>query len=74
MSRYSSIFKTPENEAKYMAAYDAVLALWPVPYESFDPHSVPFHFLITNYSPIYSKSFHQIPPSSKFSSDFYPVL
>ncbi|MFZ3170320.1 MAG: hypothetical protein WA130_22125 [Candidatus Methanoperedens sp.] len=36
MSRYSSIFKTPENEAKYMAAYDAVLALWPVPYESFD--------------------------------------
>ncbi len=35
-SKYSSIFKTPEDEAKYMAAYEAVLALWPVPYESFD--------------------------------------
>ncbi|VVB87202.1 2-succinyl-6-hydroxy-2,4-cyclohexadiene-1-carboxylate synthase [uncultured archaeon] len=31
-----SIFKTPESQARYMAAYDAVLALWPVPYESFD--------------------------------------
>ena len=30
------IFKTPESQAKYMAAYDAVLAIWPVPYESFD--------------------------------------
>jgi len=39
-------------------------------------HSVPFHFLITNYSSslIYSKYSHQIPPISKFSSDFYPVL
>lgn len=36
MPKYSSIFKTPEDEAIYMAAYDAVLALWPVPYESFD--------------------------------------
>src|SRR4030066_1137263 len=35
MPKYSSIFKTPEDEAIYMAAYDAVLALWPVPYESF---------------------------------------
>jgi len=35
-SKYSSIFKTPEDEAKYMAAYEAVLALWPVPHESFD--------------------------------------
>jgi pimeloyl-ACP methyl ester carboxylesterase len=34
-SKYSSIFKTPENEAEYMEAYEAVLALWPVPYESF---------------------------------------
>jgi pimeloyl-ACP methyl ester carboxylesterase len=31
-----SIFKTPESQAKYMAADDAVLALWPVSYESFD--------------------------------------
>ncbi len=36
MPKYSSIFKTPEDEAIYMAAYDAVLPLWPVPYESFD--------------------------------------
>lgn len=36
MTEYSSIFKNPEDEAIYMAAYDAVLALWPVPYESFD--------------------------------------
>jgi len=31
-----SIFKSPESQARYMAAYNAVLALWPVPYESFD--------------------------------------
>jgi hypothetical protein len=31
-----SIFRTPASQAKYMASYDAVLALWPVPYESFD--------------------------------------
>ena len=36
MPKHSSIFKTPEDEAKYVAAYDAVLALWPVPIESFD--------------------------------------
>ena len=36
MPKNLSIFKTPENQAKYMAAYDAVLALWPVPYESLD--------------------------------------
>jgi len=36
MPKYSSIFKTPEDEAIYMAAYDAVLALRHVPYESFD--------------------------------------
>ncbi len=36
MHKFSSVFRTPEDEAKYMAAYDAVLALWPVPYESFD--------------------------------------
>ena len=36
MSKSSSIFKTPEGQAKYLAAYDATLALWPVPYESLD--------------------------------------
>lgn len=30
----SSIFKTPEGEAAYFAAYDASLNLWPVSYES----------------------------------------
>lgn len=32
----SSMFKTPEGQARYFAAYDATLALWPVPVESFD--------------------------------------
>ncbi|KAF5422297.1 MAG: Pimeloyl-ACP methyl ester carboxylesterase, partial [Candidatus Methanocomedens sp.] len=36
MSKSSSIFKTPEGQAKYLAAYDATLALWSVPYESLD--------------------------------------
>ncbi len=36
MSERSSIFKTPEDHAKFMSAYNAVLDLWPVPYESFD--------------------------------------
>jgi pimeloyl-ACP methyl ester carboxylesterase len=31
-----SIFKTPELERQYMAAYEAVLALWPVPHEALD--------------------------------------
>ncbi len=31
-----SIFKTPELEKQYMAAYEAVLALWPVPVEALD--------------------------------------
>jgi hypothetical protein len=42
-----------------------------------NPHSVPFHFTfapINSFSMIYSKSFHQIPPSSKFASGFYSVL
>ena len=30
------MFKTPEGQARYFAAYDATLALWPVPVESFD--------------------------------------
>ena len=32
----TSIFKTPQGEAKCMRAYDAVLAHWPVPYEELD--------------------------------------
>lgn len=29
-----NLFKTPEDQAKYFAAYDAALKLWPVSYES----------------------------------------
>ena len=36
MSTQPSMFKTPEGQARYFAAYDATLALWPVPVESFD--------------------------------------
>jgi hypothetical protein len=32
MPATQSIFKTPELEKEYMAAYEAVLALWPVPH------------------------------------------
>jgi hypothetical protein len=28
-----SVFRSPESEAQYYAAYDAVLKHWPVPYE-----------------------------------------
>src|SRR5580765_7781478 len=35
MSHHSA-FKTPEGEAKYLAAYDAALKLWPVPYDEID--------------------------------------
>jgi pimeloyl-ACP methyl ester carboxylesterase len=31
-----SAFKTPEGEAAYLAAYDAAMKLWPVPYEEVD--------------------------------------
>ena len=31
-----SFFKTPEGEAKYRAAYNATLALWPVPHQALD--------------------------------------
>lgn len=31
-----AIFKTPESRARYFAAYDATLALWPVAVESWD--------------------------------------
>jgi len=36
-----SMFKTPEGQARYFAAYDATLALWPVPVT---PLSVPTRF------------------------------
>ncbi len=29
----SAIFKTPERKARFVAAYDAALSLWPAPYE-----------------------------------------
>jgi pimeloyl-ACP methyl ester carboxylesterase len=32
----ASLFKTPEGADKYHAAYDAVLALWPVPHQALD--------------------------------------
>mgnify|MGYP003693702381 CR=1 FL=1 len=36
MSRPRSAFKTPEGEAAFLAAYDAAMKLWPVPYEELD--------------------------------------
>ena len=36
MSEYPSNFKTPEGEAKYIAAYETTLTLWPIPYESLE--------------------------------------
>jgi pimeloyl-ACP methyl ester carboxylesterase len=40
-----SPFKTPEGEAGFLAAYDAALKLWPVPYEQLD---VPTRFGTTH--------------------------
>lgn len=34
MPRYPSGFRTPEGEAEYIDAYNATLALWPVPFDS----------------------------------------
>jgi pimeloyl-ACP methyl ester carboxylesterase len=34
-----SAFKTPEGEAAFLAAYDAAMTLWPVPYEELDTPS-----------------------------------
>src|SRR6266542_1458111 len=31
-----SPFKSPQGEAEYMAAYDASMCLWPIPYEPMD--------------------------------------
>jgi pimeloyl-ACP methyl ester carboxylesterase len=33
---HASAFKTPEGEAAFLAAYDAAMKLWPVPYEEFE--------------------------------------
>ena len=45
MSSAISIFKTPESERQFMAVYEAVLDLWPVPFEPLD---VPTRFGITH--------------------------
>jgi pimeloyl-ACP methyl ester carboxylesterase len=39
MSNLPSAFKSPKGEAEYMAAYEATMQLWPVPYESMDIQS-----------------------------------
>jgi hypothetical protein len=31
-----SAFKTPEGEAAYLAAYDAAMKLWPIPYQEIE--------------------------------------
>ena len=38
-------FKTPEGEAAYLAAYDAAMKLWPVPYEEME---IPSRFGMTH--------------------------
>lgn len=40
-----SMFRTPEGQARYFAAYDATLALWPVPVHS---RNVPTRFGLTH--------------------------
>jgi pimeloyl-ACP methyl ester carboxylesterase len=42
---HTSAFKTPEGEAAYLAAYDAALKLWPVPYEEIE---IPSRFGMTH--------------------------
>jgi len=41
----TSTFKTPEGEATYLAAYEAAMKLWPVPYEETE---IPTRFGITH--------------------------
>ncbi len=41
MSNLPSAFKSRKGEAEYMAAYDATMRLWPVPYEARDIPSRP---------------------------------
>jgi pimeloyl-ACP methyl ester carboxylesterase len=45
MSLLPSAFKTPEGEAAFLAAYDAAMKLWPVPYEEMD---IPTQFGMTH--------------------------
>jgi pimeloyl-ACP methyl ester carboxylesterase len=42
---HASAFKTPEGEAAFLAAYDAAMKLWPVPYEEME---VPGRFGMTH--------------------------
>jgi pimeloyl-ACP methyl ester carboxylesterase len=42
---HASAFKTPEGEAAYLAAYDAAMKLWPVPYEDME---IPSRFGMTH--------------------------
>jgi pimeloyl-ACP methyl ester carboxylesterase len=42
---HPSPFKTPEGEARFRAAYDEALKLWPVPYEELD---IPSRFGVTH--------------------------
>jgi pimeloyl-ACP methyl ester carboxylesterase len=41
----TSAFKTPEGEAAYLAAYDAAMELWPVPYDEIE---IPIRFGMTH--------------------------
>jgi len=45
LAAQASLFRTPEAEAAYRAAYEASLRLWPTPRESFD---IPTHFGLTH--------------------------
>ena len=42
---HASAFKTPEGEAAFLAAYDAAMKLWPVPYEELE---IPSRFGMTH--------------------------
>ena len=42
---HTSAFKTPEGEAAYLAAYEAAMRLWPVPYEEIE---IPSRFGMTH--------------------------
>jgi pimeloyl-ACP methyl ester carboxylesterase len=42
---HTSAFKTPEGEAAYLAAYEAAMKLWPVPYEETE---IPSRFGMTH--------------------------
>jgi pimeloyl-ACP methyl ester carboxylesterase len=42
---HPSVFRTPEGKAAFLAAYDATMKLWPVPYEEME---IPCRFGITH--------------------------